>query len=1312
MINAELLTAQTKDSAEGDWEALMELYNDLGGDNWNNNSGWGSGSVVTNEWYGVEVDANNRVITLDLAGGPIKGEGVVGGNNLVGSRLTPKLGNLKKVEYVNLKQNKIVDATLPAEISLMTNLKFLYLSGARFLHDDRFGQTSIKANSIDESSNRYVGELPAEWGNLSSIKVLEISWTSNIGSAGNFTGGIAGSLPPEWGKLNTLVGLYIGGNHELVSTLPKEWGGMENLVHLDIGGVQGQKMEGLTGPLPSEWGGANGFPGMRKLATLLISGNFEGTFPDDWENMKMLWRITIANSNFSGEFPSFFSNGNYHKRIVKDNPDPVATPVEAFHSGLSSIEAMFNSFSGPHPDPSNLQWISRWGFALNNFSGEIPSNLADLGSDNGGPIQYDITSNNLSGQIPDLSSWRRLRFINVPGNNLFGSLPDLNTNNSNFRNSQWQNNNFSGAIPESWNFPGSNEIFRLWLHDNDLSGPIPERLADPGHSYSDGFRVDGNRYLFSDLVPFIELGPNNFTYAPQQAFGVARTVSRPAGDRVVIEFPEVSHPDNRYQWVKNGSDISGATSRTLTISSMSDSDQGIYSLRVTNPKAPDLTLTSVEIELVLGDNNSDPDDTSEPQQPDTPSLLNPADNSTDLSVSPLFEWSDVSADTYRLQVSESSDFTNTVSDIENLSGTSSQVDNLNYGSSYFWRVKAVLNGVEGEWSSTNEFSTRSEPVSIPGQPQLLSPESGAAGISRSPSLSWSQVADAASYRVQVSAVQTFDTVINDLSGIGGTGVNISGLDFETEYFWRVQAVNEAGAGGWSATWSFSTVDEPLAVPGVPVLVSPAAGATNVSRSPLLDWDVAANAASYEVQVSTSQEFETLETEESGLFETEYSVSGLEFGTIYYWRVKAVNETGESGWSQTRLFTTLDEPLSAPSSPGLLLPEANSTDVSRSPELSWSEPANAETYRVQISVTSGFGSPVLDLNNVSESVVVAENLNYGTTYFWRVLAENDAGQSSWSGTRSFTTREQPLLPPPAPQLASPQSGSEEISSFNHTFTWNEADRAESYRLQFSNGNSSFSPSIDIENITGVSRTIEGLEPETTYLWRVQAVNGAGSSEWSEIWFFVTDEAAPLPSLPLANSTNVELAPSFTWNSLNADEYILQVNRANTGETVIEESVADTTFTVSSELSPLTVYRWRVKAVTDSLEGDWGPSIAFTTGNPNGNAGDDDDNGDEDDGNGSDDGPVENQDEEITTIEQNYPNPFNPSTVIQFRLAEAQQVSLKIYNLAGQRVATLVSEPLSAGTHSRVFDAAGLASGIYFYRLITERNVFTKKMTLIK
>ncbi|MDZ7693150.1 MAG: hypothetical protein U5K69_18860 [Balneolaceae bacterium] len=63
LIYPQQLKAQTKDSAEGDYEALMELYRDLGGGDWHKNSGWGSGSVVTNDWYGVQVDADNRIIT-------------------------------------------------------------------------------------------------------------------------------------------------------------------------------------------------------------------------------------------------------------------------------------------------------------------------------------------------------------------------------------------------------------------------------------------------------------------------------------------------------------------------------------------------------------------------------------------------------------------------------------------------------------------------------------------------------------------------------------------------------------------------------------------------------------------------------------------------------------------------------------------------------------------------------------------------------------------------------------------------------------------------------------------------------------------------------------------------------------------------------------------------------------------------------------------------------------------------------------------------------------------------------------------------
>jgi hypothetical protein len=83
-----------------------------------------------------------------------------------------------------------------------------------------------------------------------------------------------------------------------------------------------------------------------------------------------------------------------------------------------------------------------------------------------------------------------------------------------------------------------------------------------------------------------------------------------------------------------------------------------------------------------------------------------------------------------------------------------------------------------------------------------------------------------------------------------------------------------------------------------------------------------------------------------------------------------------------------------------------------------------------------------------------------------------------------------------------------------------------------------------------------------------------------------------------------------------------------------------------------------------------------------------------------------------LDQNYPNPFNPSTAIQFSLEKSGKTVLEIYNTLGQKVATLVNGELSAGAHRYQWNASGLASGVYFYRLQSNEFVATKKMILVK
>lgn len=83
-----------------------------------------------------------------------------------------------------------------------------------------------------------------------------------------------------------------------------------------------------------------------------------------------------------------------------------------------------------------------------------------------------------------------------------------------------------------------------------------------------------------------------------------------------------------------------------------------------------------------------------------------------------------------------------------------------------------------------------------------------------------------------------------------------------------------------------------------------------------------------------------------------------------------------------------------------------------------------------------------------------------------------------------------------------------------------------------------------------------------------------------------------------------------------------------------------------------------------------------------------------------------------LEQNYPNPFNPTTSIYYSIPEAGEVNLTIYNVMGQRVHTLVDERKSAGEYRATWDAANMASGIYYYRFNYAGQIITRQMTLIK
>lgn len=193
-------------------------------------------------------------------------------------------------------------------------------------------------------------------------------------------------------------------------------------------------------------------------------------------------------------------------------------------------------------------------------------------------------------------------------------------------------------------------------------------------------------------------------------------------------------------------------------------------------------------------------------KPAAPSIIAPTNNATGVSLTPTIDWSDVSgADSYQLQVSTNSGFTNIIVNLEALAASQYTVPSgvLSSNTQYFWRVTALnefgYSVIGGPWS----FTTVPLP---PAAPILTSPANNATGTSLTPLLDWNDVSGAATYNVQVSLNSGFTTTVLNQTGVTASQFTVASglLANNTQYFWRIAAVNPGGTSAWSTVWNFRT----------------------------------------------------------------------------------------------------------------------------------------------------------------------------------------------------------------------------------------------------------------------------------------------------------------------------------------------------------------------------------------------------------------------------------------------------------------------------------------------------------------------------
>jgi hypothetical protein len=655
--------------------------------------------------------------------------------------------------------------------------------------------------------------------------------------------------------------------------------------------------------------------------------------------------------------------------------------------------------------------------------------------------------------------------------------------------------------------------------------------------------------------------------------------------------------------------------------------------------------------------------------------------------------------------------------------------------------------------TVNAFVTKFYMQSAPGAVQLLSPAAGSTGVSRPVTVKWSPVSTAAGYRLQLSTDSLFAATAVDTTGLTDTTFTVGSLSNLTKYYWRVNATNAAGTSVWSTVWNFKTLGNPTQA----VLLYPAANSVNIPVTVNFSWNPSqdqlavaikngilknaksitsikpagnkeiTNISKYWFELITDTTSKSYVVNDSTLADTARLVSGLNNLTNYWWRVKAMNETGwgtYTGWSK---FTTI---IDTPDVVTLSSPLNSSVGNTQPVQLKWKSSARAAGYRVQFGTDSTFVTTILDTNNVFDTTFIVSNLSNLTKYYWRVNAINVGGISNWCAVWNFKTLGSPIQP----GIIYPLVNSSNIP-LTVNFSWNksqeqlaivklkdnvknaktitnsaasgkkEITNISKYWFELITDTTSKSYVVNDSTLTDTTIQVTELKNLTNYWWRVKGMNETGwgaYTGWSKFTTIIDTPGVAILLSPNSSSVISDTASSilFKWDSASfAGTYELQVASDVKFNTVIIDTsgLTDTVFAYHPK-KLVSAFYWKLRASNVAGEGSWSSimTVSVISGIDNMKSGI----------------PV------VYKLYQNYPNPFNPSSKIRYALPFNSTVRIEIYNVLGQKVKELLNTQKTAGYYEVNFNTNGLASGVYLYMLYARstdgKSEFrdTKKMMLLK
>jgi subtilisin family serine protease len=287
----------------------------------------------------------------------------------------------------------------------------------------------------------------------------------------------------------------------------------------------------------------------------------------------------------------------------------------------------------------------------------------------------------------------------------------------------------------------------------------------------------------------------------------------------------------------------------------------------------------------------------------------------------------------------------------------------------------------------------------------------------------------------------------------------------------------------------------------------------------------------------------------------------------------------------------------PPTPTLISPADASSTSDATPTFDWSDASGATSYTILVDDASNFSSPVINQSPTSSTYTPGTDLATGV-YYWKVLATNSDGSSSYSGVWDFTIT--PLVPMPAlPTLISPANGST-VEDLTPTFDWSDAANATGYNIKICT-NKQMS-TIYIETTTTASEFTPPSDMlEDTYFWWVSSTNATGESATTGYWDVNVIAPPPPPGAPTLispsnGSGTTDTTPSFDWSDVASalDYEILVDNNSDFSSPEINQTgLAVSGYTAVSALSNGTYY-WKVRGINASGPGTYSASWNFSIG----------------------------------------------------------------------------------------------------------------------